>query len=60
MRLSVRIAGLCLIAATAAAPVAATAESNTLDRIAKAGVVRIAVPDPVLVHETPLASAPSA
>jgi polar amino acid transport system substrate-binding protein len=45
MRLSARIAGLSLIAAMAIAPVAAAAEDNALDRITKAGVVKIAVPD---------------
>ena len=45
MRLSVRIAGLCVVTAIAAAPVAGAAANNALDRIVKAGVVRIAVPD---------------
>ena len=36
---------LGLVVALAAAPVAATAESGALDKIIKAGIVRIAVPD---------------
>lgn len=45
MRLSARIAGSFLVAVMAVAAQAAAAADNALDRITKAGIVKIAVPD---------------